>query len=192
MGENRSGAAASDLAAAKRELRTAARDRRRRDVPGRDRDADAAAIADAVLAHVRATGGHGPVAAYASMPLEPPTDVLVTTLQHHGYRVLLPLTLPDRDLDWFDAADHDRIPLGQSAIGDATLVVVPASGVDADGNRLGRGGGSYDRALTRTTAPVLALVWPWELTPDAPLPAEPHDRPVHAAVAPGTGLVRLG
>ena len=42
--------------------------------------------------------------------------------------------------------------LGRAAVAEAQLVVVPALAVDRRGLRLGRGGGSYDRALARVPA----------------------------------------
>jgi 5-formyltetrahydrofolate cyclo-ligase len=63
------------------------------------------------------------------------------------------------------------------------VVLVPALAVDARGNRLGRGGGSYDRALARVggQVPTIALLYDAELL--AHVPAEPHDQRVRAAVA---------
>jgi 5-formyltetrahydrofolate cyclo-ligase len=57
--------------------------------------------------------------------------------------------------------------------------------------RMGRGGGSYDRALARLAgiSPrplVLALLHDGELV-DA-VPAEPHDQPVDGAITPRGGL----
>jgi 5-formyltetrahydrofolate cyclo-ligase len=71
------------------------------------------------------------------------------------------------------------------------MVVVPAVAVDARGNRLGRGGGSYDRALTRVPAQtlVVALLHDGEVVEE--LPDEPHDRRVDAVITPGAGLVML-
>jgi 5-formyltetrahydrofolate cyclo-ligase len=66
---------------------------------------------------------------------------------------------------------------------------VPALQVDRDGNRLGRGGGSYDRALARATGLTVALLHDDELV--AELPHEPHDVPVRAVATPTGGLVRL-
>ena len=62
--------------------------------------------------------------------------------------------------------------------------MVPALAVDRHGHRLGRGGGSYDRALARAApgAVVVAPVYEDELLDD--VPAEAHDRPVHLAVLP--------
>jgi 5-formyltetrahydrofolate cyclo-ligase len=71
------------------------------------------------------------------------------------------------------------------------VLFVPALAVDRRGNRLGRGGGSYDRALSRVPrrALVVALLYDGELVDE--LPTEPHDRPVNAVVTPGGGLVRI-
>jgi 5-formyltetrahydrofolate cyclo-ligase len=63
-------------------------------------------------------------------------------------------------------------------------VLVPALAVARDGVRLGRGGGSYDRALARVApgTPRVALLFDGELV-DA-LPADPWDVPVTDAVTP--------
>ena len=42
--------------------------------------------------------------------------------------------------------------LGVDSVAEADLVLVPALAVGADGTPLGRGGGSYDRALARVPA----------------------------------------
>lgn len=75
--------------------------------------------------------------------------------------------------------------LGLDALRQASLIIVPALMVDRDGTRLGRGGGWYDRALRcrAAGAPVVAVCWPWEVRDD-PLPREPHDLPVDAALTP--------
>jgi 5-formyltetrahydrofolate cyclo-ligase len=138
------------------------------------------------------------VAAYAAVGTEPPTEELFV----HCAEVLLPVLLPDGDLDWaaVTAADDLRPgphglleprgePLGVDAIATCDLVLVPALAVDRRGNRLGRGGGSYDRALARTGAMTIALLYDGELV-DA-LPAEPHDVPVQAVVTPGAGMLPL-
>ncbi len=126
--------------------------------------------------------------------------VLADALRPHGGRLLLPVLLNDNDLDWSVFAG-DLVPgprglsqppgprVGPHAITEAGLVIVPAVAVDRAGRRLGRGGGSYDRALARLTpgrALVVALLHDGELI-DA-VPAEPHDHPVDATVTPAGGL----
>ena len=102
-------------------------------------------------------------------------------------RVLVPITLPDLDLDWCDAGDPDRTTLGLDAVLAADVVLAPGLSVDGGGTRLGQGGGCYDRVLARLAAagrgdvPVVTLLHPGELLAD-PLPLEPHDRAVDAVV----------
>jgi 5-formyltetrahydrofolate cyclo-ligase len=82
-------------------------------------------------------------------------------------------------------------PLGPAAIGTAGLVLVPAFAVDRSGRRLGRGGGSYDRALARVPAgtTVAALIFADELIER--VPTEVWDQPVTAVVTPA-GWFELG
>jgi len=81
-------------------------------------------------------------------------------------------------------AEGSSAALGPAAIGTAHLVLVPAFAVDRAGRRLGRGGGSYDRALARvpTGTVVAALLFTGELIDR--VPTDPWDRPVTAVVSP--------
>lgn len=140
------------------------------------------------------------VASYVSVGSEPSTSELNAALLAADVRVLLPVLLPGGDLSWtaYDGrlapADRGLLEpvgerLGVEAIGAADLVVVPALAVDRRGVRLGRGGGSYDRALPRAGGQVVALLYDGELV-DV-LPSEPHDSRVALAATPAEGLVRL-
>ena len=63
------------------------------------------------------------------------------------------------------------------------VAIVPLLGFTAAGQRLGQGGGHYDRLLTAQPALVaIGLAWDCQLV-DA-LPLEPHDRPLRAVVTP--------
>lgn len=162
----------------------------------------ARAIADVLLAtdEVRRAAT---VACYVSLGTEPGTTALLDRLVDAGKRVILPLLLPDNDLDW--AAYHAPTslaparrgllepvgpPLGVDAVATADVVLVPGLAVSSQGLRLGRGGGSYDRALGRVPVGTFTcvLLYADEVLPD--VPAESHDRPVTAAATPG-GLVRF-
>ncbi len=57
------------------------------------------------------------------------------------------------------------------------IIFVPAIAVDADGNRLGRGWGSYDKFLNGQSNALTICVVPECAVVDN-LPAEPHDIPV--------------
>ena len=135
----------------KAEVRSPLRARRRLIAAERDLGADNQALArhglDAAVA--RRLGPGSTVTLYESRAVEPPTSALTAALQAHGIRVLWPITLPDLDLDWQDAADPDRTPLGKDAIHAADLVLAPGLAVDPTGTRLGQGGGCYDKALPR-------------------------------------------
>lgn len=138
------------------------------------------------------------VAAYVSVGREPGTGPLIEALSELDVEVLLPVLQPDLDLDWaryegpsaLGAAPRGLLEptggtLGPGALADTEVVIVPALAVDRRGARLGRGGGSYDRALARLggRAFVVALLHDGELL-DMPVPSETHDVPVHAAATP--------
>jgi 5-formyltetrahydrofolate cyclo-ligase len=190
-------------AAAKAELRAGLRAARAL-VPPADRAQVAAALADRVLA-LPELAGAGTVAGYVSTADEPGTGPVLDALVAAGHRVLLPVLLPDFDLDWSiytsaaDLAERTGRPrlrepvgdrLGVDAVAAAGLLLVPALAVGAGGLRLGQGGGSYDRALGRVArgTVVAALLYDGELLPD--VPSEAHDRRVTMAVLP-SGVVRF-
>lgn len=126
------------------------------------------------------------VAAYVPLRTEPGSVELLDDLRRSGVRVLLPVLLDDADLDWTYVSALDAVvaeTLGVEAIATADAVLVPALAVASDGTRLGRGGGSYDRALARAgEVPVAALLFDGELRER--LPSEPWDRRVSAVVQP--------
>jgi len=150
-----------------------------------DRAADDRAIRHAL---VQLATGLRTVAGYVPLGTEPGGAPLPDELAEACDRLLVPLMLPDRDLDWTVYDDDTR--LGPTAIAEAELVIVPAVAVDRSGIRLGRGGGSYDRALARVPdgTLVVAALYHDELV--AALPFEDHDRRVHAVVTPA-GVTRL-
>ncbi|MFF0343402.1 5-formyltetrahydrofolate cyclo-ligase [Kribbella sp. NPDC004875] len=136
------------------------------------------------------------VAVYVSRAPEPQTGALIDWLLATRREVLLPILYADNDLGWGVAPGAaDLVPgrlglsepptdLGPDAIAGADLVICPAVAVARDGVRLGRGGGSYDRALARTRpgTPIWAAVYDTEVV-DA-LPSDAHDHPVDAALTP--------
>jgi 5-formyltetrahydrofolate cyclo-ligase len=171
-------------------------------MPADERSAATRQLRDAVL-DLPEIQMAGTVAAYVSVGTEPGSRGLIFALWKRGTYVLLPVLRPDGDLDWASYEGPDSLVPGPrgllepaerrrgvTAITSADLVIVPALAVDRAGHRLGRGGGSYDRALARVGAAILtvALVYDGELVEQVPV-AE-HDQPVRAAVLPA-GISRL-
>jgi 5-formyltetrahydrofolate cyclo-ligase len=168
----------------------------RRSLSPEDR-ATAAAAVQAVLTDLVRAQAPTMIAGYVPLGPEPGGADLPDIL---GDRLILPVLRPDNDLDWVRYEGPDslrpgprglREPLGPrlgvDAITEATLLIVPALAVDRSGLRMGRGGGSYDRVLARAgRAYSVALLHDGELL--ATVPAEQHDRRVHAAITPGEGL----
>lgn len=140
-------------------------------------------VREAVLRRCRERGWRC-VAAYEPLRTEPGSTALLDGLAAAGVEVIVPVLLPDRDLDWSRWRDTPGGPLGTAAIARADAVLVPALAVAHDGTRLGRGGGSYDRVLPRVPAgvPVAALLHAGELV--ASLPWQPWDVRVGAVVLP--------
>jgi 5-formyltetrahydrofolate cyclo-ligase len=156
--------------------------------------------ARAIAQHVLATPEvrrAATVAAYVSIAKEPGTTALLEGLLGLGKRVILPVVLPGLDLDWavYDGptslapARRGLLePVGQrlgvDAIGTADVVLTPGQAVSSSGDRMGQGGGCYDRALARVPVgtPVWVLLYDDEVGLDVPV--EPHDRKVTGAVTP--------
>ena len=185
--------------AAKRVLRARIRGRRQAR-PADDRAHQDEALA-AVVLELPSVRWAQCIAAYASLPGEPGTELIRERLRLRGVEVLLPVVGDELRLDW--ARDDGALSpsahagggpepagerLGETAIARADVVLVPALAVDSRARRLGQGGGCYDRALAhaRPGAPVLALLHDDEVL-DAdvdPVPAAGHDRLVDGVLTP--------
>ena len=158
----------------------------RAELLGRRRSLPAATLADAadrvtasVAALVRASAPRL-VCGYVPMGSEPGGADLPAALRvalTDEAELLLPVLRPDNDLDW--------------AAYDGMLVPAPRGLREPPGERLGRGGGSYDRALARARAGVrvVALLHDGELVDR--LPDAAHDQHVTGVITPADGLVWL-
>lgn len=187
-------AAETKAAETKAGLRRSQAARRRRTDPRASLDgALGERIARQVLA-LPETAAAARVAAFVSLPGEPSTLPLLDALRARGIQVLLPVVRGDLDLDFREyggtllpGALGTREPPPAAALADLATVdvaLVPAVAVDTLGHRLGRGGGSYDRALRRARPGTLlvALVDEYALVPAVPVAA--HDLSVSVIVTP--------
>lgn len=187
-----------DLPADKAAWRALVRAARRELVDGWD-PATRARLADALARAGRELvdryGAGATVTAFEPMRTEPPLEQLTGSLLAAGVRVLVPVTRARPRLDWADLADPHRTPLGEGALAEVDLALVPGLAVSYAGVRLGQGGGYYDHTLPRLQqlsggVPVIIVVHDHELVPQ--VPADAHDAVVDAVLRPGTGVVGLG
>lgn len=200
---------AVDATPDKRAVRREARQLRSRLARGLDRAAAGEAVAATVLGLLPAGAR---LAAYVSLPDEPPTGPLITAALRAGHEVIVPVVLDDFSLQWTYAAEgavgdrltvarlpkdapppeDGRVWLGVDALRGAGLVVTPGLSVDRHGTRLGQGGGCYDRALVHRAvdAPVITLLHEGEQS-DVDLPTDDHDLPVDGYVTTTGRLVWL-
>ena len=99
---------------------------------------------------------------------------------------------PMRFRQWLDPFEDDGLepgPYGALQPGNdapevtPALAFVPLLAFTGKGERLGQGGGHYDRWLAANSA-TLAVGLAWDCQLADYLPCEPHDRPLHAVVTP--------
>jgi|APGre2960657444_1045066.scaffolds.fasta_scaffold00213_6 5-formyltetrahydrofolate cyclo-ligase len=136
------------------------------------------------------------IASYISYGDEPDTNGLNQTILESGKTLLLPRMRSDNFLDWviwkgkietLKTNKNIMEPIGDAIaperIKNIDFVILPALHVDHSGNRLGQGGGYYDRALSLITGFKVALIYQGELT-SIELPQEVHDQTLDAAATP--------
>jgi 5-formyltetrahydrofolate cyclo-ligase len=143
----------------------------------------------------------GTVLLYQAFRGEVPTDRIVRAAVAAGKRLALPRVVRNPRGLVLHAYGGDPATLARGAYdiaephadwpvlapGEIDLAVVPGVAFDPTGNRLGYGGGYYDRLLPGLTrAALVGLAYSFQLVPS--LPADPHDIPLHA-LATDRGLV---
>ncbi|MRX51569.1 5-formyltetrahydrofolate cyclo-ligase [Paracoccus sp. S-4012] len=173
--------------AAKRALRQQALDAR---AGLADRAAREAAIT-AAIAGLAARTPEAVVAAYAAMGDE--FDPL-PGLRHHRGPIVLPVVVRPRQplvfREWREGEAMDagvfgtRHPPESAPVLRPQLVLCPLAGFDATGNRLGYGGGFYDRTLAalRAGGPVTAVGLAFNVQEVGVIPVEPTDERLDAII----------
>jgi 5-formyltetrahydrofolate cyclo-ligase len=175
-------------------LRSAVLAARRRRTP-RERRHAAALLRDRVLALPEVVAS-STIAAYASLEDEPGTGPLLSTLEVGGIAVLLPVLQGDRSLHWarFQPGRAHTSSLGipeppaadadPHLLSTASVVICPGLAGDLRGHRLGRGGGSYDRALATVQPSTLRCLLLYDDEVLDSVPTSAHDQPVDVIVTP--------
>ena len=160
-------------------------------VSAADREAASGAICQAIRRHP-AWDGAKSVAAFLALPSEPQLATLWETGPERqfcfprirGDRVEL-IHLADHELlrrsDWkFESDELATAPVIPP--GEIDLFLVPGFAFTASGQRLGRGGGFYDRLLARRSAQSIAIGVCFSARIVEALPRESHDQDVDLVV----------
>lgn len=175
----------TDSSAAKAVARAEARARRRS-----GERPDPRLLADRSLEFLETLPGPRRVTCYASYGTEPDTGELRHRLAAAGYEVLLPRVDGDH-LEWaVDGPDTTVSSMGIAEPMGAAVdllplraMLIPALAVTVQGDRLGKGGGFYDRVLSELhEVPIVALVGDADVVDR--IPTEAHDMRVHAIITP--------
>ena len=119
---------------------------------------------------------------YASLPDEVQTLDFIEIWRNRK-TIILPTVVGDdiipvelaEDVVFAEGDFHIPEPQSHPYTGDFDLIVVPGMAFDANGHRLGRGRGYYDRFLAlHPQVYTIGLCFDFQLLPD--VPSEPHDR----------------
>lgn len=127
------------------------------------------------------------VLSYASFRSEVDTYGIMRYCAAHGKKVVLPrVEAASKTLHLYEIGSIDDLcpgywgipepPTLQSKKRDVAgvdLIIVPGAAFDEECNRLGYGGGYYDRLLSGRKAPAIALAYKEQVL--SALPVEPHD-----------------
>ncbi len=126
------------------------------------------------------------VALTMSQSFELDTAPLILHARHEGKRVLVPRTLPKRQMEFVQIDEDTEFeetgfgvlePLAGMVLQpqEIDLIVVPGVAFTADGKRLGFGGGYYDRYLANYPGRTVSLALTTQLADAAEWPGEDHD-----------------
>ncbi len=141
-------------------------------------------LAQAVVVRSRLFSHAGRLALYRPFDGEPGTAHIAAAARAAGKQVVYARFAPREPLAFVEARTWTLVrgvpqPLGpEVTLADDDLVVVPGLAFDAEGFRLGLGGGHYDRTLARHACATLGLAF--ECQRLRRLPRDPWDRPVVA------------
>lgn len=132
------------------------------------------------------------VGIYLATPAEPQVDALITPLQEKAVEVFAPHFQDEEKPFYLLAAGGENIeistyqslavrtpatfPQGKAVSStELDLILIPGLAFDTHGNRLGQGGGWYDRVLSKAPEAAKMGVCFDSLLSDQNLPHEPHD-----------------
>lgn len=158
-------------------------------VPPADRQHCSIAITTRLLALPWIPNAHR-IALYASLGSEVDTGHAFAALRSRGVTCCFPAVLPENRLQFVDVTDLRQLRPGTYGIREPAgaavtletvdLMILPGLAFDAQGVRLGYGGGYYDRALTHFNGICVGLAYAVQV--HAALPVAAHDRAMDVVV----------
>jgi len=122
---------------------------------------------------------------YSALPDEVPTQTLLDELVAKGKTVVLPRVVSDTDMELHRYTGQQDLQAGAYGIleptgelfanyDDIDVAIVPGMAFDAEGHRLGRGKGYYDRFLSRVNNVYkIGLCFSWQMVDN--VPCDDHD-----------------
>jgi 5-formyltetrahydrofolate cyclo-ligase len=134
---------------------------------------------------------------FASFRSEVDTMEMIRNSLAEGMKVVLPKVERSRKaLDLYEVRDVGELTPGymgipepsvitedrQAAVDKVDVVIIPGAAFDLTGNRIGYGGGYYDRLLSdlKSNIPIIAPAYEEQIADS--IPAEPHDKKVNIIV----------
>lgn len=127
------------------------------------------------------------IGVYLARPFELCLDPLIEALLESGMQVGAPRVDLDRQtMGFFRLPSLEEVRPGPWSVREPerneefspSIVLVPALALDAQGHRLGTGGGWYDRYLA-SGSPVVAVGVAFDFQIVTSVPVEAHDHPMH-------------
>ena len=130
---------------------------------------------------------------YMSLSWETGTGEILKRFWELGIRTALPRVCGN-SMDFFEVSSFSDLEEGVYHIPEPKAdkekvswpdapILVPGLAFSSDGNRLGKGGGYYDRFLTSHPGQTtVALAYEFQITVE--IPTDRHDRPVNVIVTP--------
>ena len=130
---------------------------------------------------------------YSALPDEVPTQVLIDELVAQDKTVLLPRVVNDTDMELRRYSGPADLQQGAFGILEPTgelftnydtidVAIIPGMAFDAEGHRLGRGKGYYDRFLAKLSPRTykIGLCFSWQLVDY--MPTNEHDIPMDEVI----------
>lgn len=132
-------------------------------------------------------------------PIQHEPDIRPLLEKYKDEKVLLLPVAHRKDIEMRQYIGHDHLRTGHFGIPEPTsstynggapeLIIIPGVAFDKDCNRLGRGGGYYDRFLVHFSRAVkLAVAYDFQVVKRVPMGH--HDVKIDGVITPGTEFVR--